>query len=110
VSWYDADAACDAQGFHLVQFDNRREDRGMQRGLAQAFRNRTWWSDGTDAASEGTFVWSTSGLPFTYTGWYPGQPDDVAGDEDCVGFWPAGPGWADLRCDEEMGFICEREL
>ena len=74
------------------------------------------WIGGTDAASEGTWKWSSTGTPLSYTNWYSGQPDNrgPSGNEDCLEFnWgPSGTSgtgkWNDARCSFKQKYVCER--
>jgi hypothetical protein len=67
------------------------------------------WMGGTDAASEGTWVWSPSNTPLSYTNWPPGQPDDHGGGEDCLMFnWGSSPGaWNDGPCTITLKYVCQ---
>ena len=68
------------------------------------------WIGGTDAASEGTWVWSSTGTPLSYTNWYSAQPDNYLGNEDCLEFnWKASsPGkWNDGPCSVKRKYVCE---
>ncbi|XP_019635215.1 PREDICTED: lactose-binding lectin l-2-like [Branchiostoma belcheri] len=51
------------------------------------------------------------GTPLTFQAWYPGEPSDTGGQEDCIMFY--GPGWDnkwnDIPCfGPEHPFICEK--
>ena len=55
------------------------------------------WIGGTDAAVEGTFIWSATGKNFTYTNWANGEPNDTGNNEDCVDMSSSGL-WNDIPC------------
>ncbi|XP_062596120.1 uncharacterized protein LOC134257534 [Saccostrea cucullata] len=69
------------------------------------------WTNGNDFDLENTFTWSGHSHPFTfnYTHWHPGQPNNVAGDQDCVVIeYPKSDyEWGDVSCTERHSFICE---
>jgi len=66
------------------------------------------WIGLTDTATEGVYEWVT-GEPFSYANWYPGEPNDYAGDEDYVEFFGNGQ-WNDNRNDSNdynLGYVVE---
>jgi len=53
------------------------------------------WLGGTDTNVEGVFQWS-NGDPFTFTSWWPGEPNNF-GNEDYLAFdWRGTWNWNDL--------------
>jgi hypothetical protein len=106
-SWADAKAQCASQGKSLLTINDAEEEAWVQ-GIASALSTQKWWMGFNDRASEGTFVWG-SGEPVTYTNWYPGEPNDAGGDEDCGQlnrFYPE-LGWNDEPCSLHLRYICE---
>jgi hypothetical protein len=69
------------------------------------------WTNGNDVDHENTFVWSGQAHPvlFNYTHWHPGQPNNVAGEQDCVviEYPKLDYEWGDVSCNERHSFICE---
>ena len=59
-----------------------------------------YWIGLDDLANEGRFIWAESHEVAEYTNWWPGQPDNSAGIEDCtyktVETWANG--WNDDQC------------
>ena len=45
---------------------------------------RPLWIGGSDVDSEGNWKWMTSQILFNYTDWYPGEPNNYGGNEDCL--------------------------
>ena len=78
LSWGDADAACQAAGLQLASVQSAAQNAL----LLTAAAGNTVWIGGTDAASEGAWVWSPSNTPLSYTNWYAGEPNN-SGNEDC---------------------------
>ena len=60
---------------------------------------------GTDAASEGTFVW-TDGSPFDFTNWLGGEPNNSGDGEDCLQINDSLGGWNDVPCGGAH-FVCK---
>ena len=46
----------------------------------------------------GHWVWESSGVPFTYTNWRSGEPNNSGGNEDCVYIDMGSKGWNDYNC------------
>ena len=66
--------------------------------------------DGTDAASEGTFVSNATGRLLTYTNWHSGEPGNY-NNEDCINLYPQINGlWNDIACSTYMASVCEIPL
>jgi hypothetical protein len=111
-TWNEARAACLMQGYDLVTINDSAEESFLQtQESARGMRNV--WIGYTDQNSEGLWSWSNGSSSFT--NWYPGQPDDYLGAEDCTADRYTNPGqniyseqWNDFRCDSSNSFICER--
>ncbi|KAK3750396.1 hypothetical protein QZH41_005564 [Actinostola sp. cb2023] len=69
------------------------------------------WIGLSDRALEGLYIWEGDNIVAkNYTHWYSGEPNDHAGNEDCIGMYAgilAGY-WNDDYCDNEKGYICEK--
>ena len=64
--------------------------------------------DGTDAATEGTFVSSVTGAALSWTNWHGGEPNNHGNNEDCVNMYSEHNGlWNDLNCDTPLPAVCE---
>ena len=64
--------------------------------------------DGTDAATEGTFVSSVTGAAMTYLPWSRGEPDNWNNDEDCLNILSNDGLMNDVKCSEPFPSVCER--
>jgi hypothetical protein len=105
-TWAEAEAACQASGYHLATVENAAEQSFLSTG-ASLFSHDGFWIGINDRAQEGAFVWS-SGLPVGYTNWQSGEPDDAGGNEDCGQinrYYPAST-WSDRPCDGAQPYIC----
>lgn len=68
----------------------------------------TLWLGGSDAATEGAWFWVTEPggpIPFTYTNWNPGEPNNY-GDEDYLHGW-YGAAWNDIYPGFASGYLVE---
>ncbi|XP_043110531.1 mannose-binding protein C [Puntigrus tetrazona] len=62
----------------------------------------------TDRETEGQFV-DTEGKLLTFTNWFPSQPDDYKGVQDCGSIMDSGL-WDDVGCNSVYPIICEIEI
>ena len=103
VSWADADTACQAAGFQLASVQSAAQNAL----LVTAAAGNHVWIGGTDAASEGAWVWSPSNTPLSYTNWAPGQPD--SGAQHCItGNFRNGGQWDDDNCIAKRKYVCQQ--
>jgi len=71
------------------------------------------WIGASDTASEGTFIWDSTGKLMVpgYVGWHSGNPQSSCGTStwDCAVYttYKTLPDWVDTTCSDEWGGICE---
>ena len=109
LTWPAAEVACQALGSNLASIITEAHNDAILALLAASPVGHCWIGL-TDAAEEGTFVWSDGG-EVGFTGWQSGQPNnDVQEDaqcitslagQDCVGMG-RGSGWADDPCEADF--------
>ena len=68
--------------------------------------NNFIYIDGTDAATEGTFVSNVTGRNLTYLPWNGGEPN-YWGNEDCLNIYRDSGKWNDIPCDRQLPSVCE---
>lgn len=85
-NWSDAEAAAVAQGGHLVTINDQAEQEWVWNLWGAQYQ--ALWIGLSDAATEGTFVWS-SGESSSFTWWGNTSDSDPNNDEpnDAVGGW-----------------------
>ena len=103
LSWADANAACLAAGLQLATVQSAAQNAL----LVTAAAGNHVWIGGTDAASEGAWVWSPSNTPLSYTNWYAGEPNNALGGEDCVAGNFYGGKWNDDGCTKKKKYACQ---
>lgn len=107
LSWGDAQAACAAWGYHLVDVEDSAENQWIYAEAEAIQAGQSWWLGYADLNVEGNFSWD-GGSTATWTAWRPGEPNDFNGNEDCAKFFPSGAGlWNDADCNSTLGYICE---
>jgi large repetitive protein len=107
LSWSDAEAACAAWGYHLVDVEDSTENQWIYAEAEAVQAGQAWWLGYSDLSVEGTFSWD-GGSTATWTAWRPGEPNNFNGAEDCTKFFPSGAGlWNDADCNSTLAYICE---
>ena len=70
-----------------------------------------YWIGLTDLAYEGRFIWQHSYKPLGggWANWYPNEPNDAGGSEDCVLMFNNGTswGWNDSACNGSRHALCQ---
>jgi hypothetical protein len=113
VSWTAAESACQGLGYELASASTGPAWGQLSTLASQVSGGQSsFWLGGTDAASEGTWVWS-DGQPFTFSAPWAmlptQQPDGLPGDADCMVADNTGmvPGvWRDEPCTSPYGYVC----
>jgi hypothetical protein len=105
-TWQDARDLCQAWGGDLVQIDSAEENAQLVQRAED-----TAWIGATDQFDEGTFRWAGGDL-LDYTEWLMGQPNNLAGLEDCAELRTIDSQWADVPCTDDIArqALCERPL
>jgi hypothetical protein len=122
VTWSVADKACAAVG-HLVHVESAAENQWLFTA-AQALwsQGNAFWLGGSDAATEGTWLWLPAGAVFwkagkpvgLYAGWGAGEPNDYGTGEDCAEMRLKALGaslpsqWNDQACTQQKHYVCEK--
>jgi hypothetical protein len=109
AAWASAQALCWSYDYHLLTIDDASEDSWVN-VQADLYSTEKWWFGFNDIASEGSWVWE-DGSGSTYTNWYPSEPNDSGGDEDCAQLNRFHPdyGWNDEPCTSSFRYICEAD-
>ena len=71
--------------------------------------NNRYWIGLNDIANEGSFIYNSDQSSISWENWRNGQPNNVAGGQDCVAANNNGNGkWDDDKCDDLKSFVCEK--
>jgi len=114
LTWDEAQAACQADGYALVTFDTEPELSWATRTVG-GYASNYWWIGFTDTASEGSWVWEDASA-VGYQNWCSGEPNNShalecvsESAEDCAMLnWGSGGCWNDYPCSCDWPFyICE---
>ncbi|KAG8335477.1 hypothetical protein J6590_067426 [Homalodisca vitripennis] len=68
-----------------------------------------FWVSGINIDKNTTWMWATTGRPFTFTDWIDNQPDNWKGNEHCLMLNTNDLGhiWNDYDCLSIINYICE---
>ncbi|CAG2199700.1 unnamed protein product [Mytilus edulis] len=70
---------------------------------------QSYWLGGRDDVIEGIWMWASTDQVFNYTDWYPGEPSNSGGNENCLVYGAVALKWNDTPCRNAYRFICEKE-
>ncbi len=102
-TWANAQANCVANGGHLAVINSAAENTF----LANILTLQSAWIGANDLVTEGTFQW-VNGDSFSYTNWYPGQPNNYNYNQHCVEMLNNGQ-WNDQYGHYNLEYIMEIE-
>eukprot|EP01083_Nonionella_stella_P007654 22024_1 len=102
LTWWDANAHCqNTYNTHLVTITNSTMNANIFSDIPGVS-----WIGYYDAYTEDTWQWIGYNKS-TFTNWYPGQPNNWEGREDCCCLWTPKPSyWGDCTCSELRYFVC----
>jgi hypothetical protein len=102
ASWADANTISQNNGGTLACITSPEENAF----LANQLTIQSAWIGLNDIEEEGNFVWPC-GDPLVYTNWFPGQPNNFNGNQNCVEILNNGQ-WNDQYETYQLEFIMER--
>eukprot|EP01084_Bolivina_argentea_P214322 363858_1 len=113
-TWSEANEYCyDTYGTQLATIITD-EDYDLSVAVKAAGGASTWrtWIGLNDIRGEGSWYWSdghscdyASGNCANDPHWYPGQPNNYGGEQDCADLWSSN-GFTDRPCDNTYTFLC----
>ncbi|XP_023158358.1 C-type lectin 37Db-like [Ceratitis capitata] len=88
MNWYQASHFCRQHNSDLAVIESESEMQSINDYLVQQkYFDSHFWIDASDLATEGEFVYHSTGQPMNYSRWSVGQPDNYKGQENCVRLW-----------------------
>jgi len=116
MNWNEAAEFCWRHNGYLVEVTTAAEEYQIYEWLN---KDLTYWIGLSERTEEGVWRWEQSHQIADYLNWYPGEPNDFDGDEDCVWMvWVVEEiqhsSWYDAPCDSYgIGWnphaLCETE-
>ncbi|XP_063397229.1 low affinity immunoglobulin epsilon Fc receptor-like [Mytilus trossulus] len=108
LNWYEASSSCLSHHANLVEVETVHEETFLKT-TARAFGTH-FWLGARDDITEGSWVWSADDSDLDYNDWYPNEPNNSGGNEDCLELsgehsWQ----WNDGPCRSySIQYICEK--
>ncbi|KAL4218163.1 C-type lectin (CTL) or carbohydrate-recognition domain (CRD) [Mactra antiquata] len=110
MTFVEAEHYCQQHNARLVHIESADENNFLKQEISQRIETH-WWIGLSDDDIEGKFVWyGTDNVP-EFTDWFPGNPSDSAGHEDCgeiIKWANHGIHWNDVYCHNVQPAICEQ--
>ncbi|XP_037813366.1 lectin subunit alpha-like [Lucilia sericata] len=107
VNFFEAWSDCARKNMSLIAIDSYAKHQQIDGLLRRLYTScPSVWIGGHDNAVHLRFEWMSTGEPFSFTNWGPGQPADTAKDEHCLLIWTDFQ-WHDYPCTGKLGYICE---
>ncbi|XP_052763180.1 perlucin-like [Mya arenaria] len=107
TSFVEAEHSCQNLESNLVHVNNVQERDFLRDHLNHQLPVAYWWMGLSDDDIEGQFRW-TDNQPLTFTDWFPGEPNNANGVEDCAMFdHNHNFKWNDVACNQQYFSICE---
>lgn len=117
LTWFWAKTRCEQVGGHLVSISSKEENEFVASLLPRGRDYDTfYWIGLVDASRKRSWAWTT-GEPFSYQDWRPGEPNNGGGNECYVAMTSSPDGsvhgtWNDFEGPHRsheiiVGFVCE---
>lgn len=99
---------CTYHNMQLVEINNQNENGLLERLLLDTGATGPYWTAGQRQA--GSWMWSISKQPVTYTNWNLNNPS-VGGwlAQDCIQVDERAK-WSNDNCDKRLFFVCEAQM
>ncbi|XP_034741184.1 galactose-specific lectin nattectin-like [Etheostoma cragini] len=107
-TWANAETTCLAAGGNLASIHSAAEHKYIRDYINQVSTANTFsWIGGTDAVTEGTWMWS-DGSKFNFVDFNAGDPNGGVA-ENCLVINIGVTGWYDLACFVPFTFVCSKD-
>jgi len=103
MTWADAEKHCLSLCGNMVSIRDAGEDK-----FVHTMKSGLKWIGAHDRVQKGLWLFS-DGTKMVYTGWYPGEPNNLGGKQDCMQMFPNGK-WDDVGCDYKRASVCVKDL
>ncbi|XP_076091114.1 perlucin-like isoform X2 [Mytilus galloprovincialis] len=109
-NWLDAEFSCRAHNARLAEVQSKEQSTFLVNMCKTKGPGISYWLGGRDDVVEERWMWAQTDHVFNFTDWYPGLPDNIARNENCLHMYaPYKLKWNDVTCAGLYRFICEKE-
>jgi hypothetical protein len=101
MNWFDGAEYCYYQNSILAQVPDLTTQTFLEYHAADIHNgNPEFWLGANDIFTEGSWIWSTSGVKMDFSNWQKGQPDNNEGIQHCLflGTKDNDFKWGDDKC------------
>ena len=116
LTYEGAEQYCKSKGGHLVSVANSEEQSVIHNMIKNSDCSEYCWIGAQRIDSSDMWIWE-DGTIFSYSNWFPGQPDNWQNEENKAEIYKSTGGWNDVRayygCDDtgiNMCFILEKDI
>ncbi|XP_071173589.1 galactose-specific lectin nattectin-like [Mytilus edulis] len=107
--WFVSQSSCHEHNARLAEVHSKPQSDFLV-NLAKTYGpGQSYWLGGRDDVIEGIWMWASADQVFNYTDWYPGEPSNSGGNENCLVYGAVALKWNDTPCRNAYRFICEKE-
>ncbi|VDH99766.1 Hypothetical predicted protein [Mytilus galloprovincialis] len=109
ASWAEAMKMCEIHGSFLAGIETDAEDQYIKTLLGAQRHSTVYWVGGSDWDNEGEWKWEPHAIPFNFTNWHKGQPNNVGNYEHCLALHRVYHyEFADNNCHSPQHYLCEK--
>ncbi|XP_018569920.1 perlucin-like [Anoplophora glabripennis] len=110
-SYFQAEQFCRYHGMQLLSITSAEENDFLgQNVIKMGLSTERFWTSGSRLPDGKTWVWMSTGRPFSFNNWFPGEPNNAKEyNEQCVEtkINKDELKWNDVNCTRQLYFICE---
>ncbi|KAH8282102.1 hypothetical protein KR054_005407 [Drosophila jambulina] len=112
ANWFKAAETCAELDAKLIDFDRIEEWNLVTNYLNDTNIYKSFWTSATNFADPTFYTWFSNGNPVSIDIWYPGEPNNLYGLENCAELARLSIptqlfGLNDLKCSATRGYICK---
>ncbi|XP_030751176.1 perlucin-like [Sitophilus oryzae] len=117
LGFFDAYINCKQNKLEPAEVHTEEEEIQLESALERAGAKAGWqnayWIFGIKLKNKPFFYWMDSGVRVTYDKYWPGEPTNYNGTEDCLDIFKndnGNFGWNDVPCNLHFKYICQKPM
>ncbi|XP_051787819.1 lectin-like isoform X6 [Erpetoichthys calabaricus] len=110
-AWIDAELYCISLGGNLASVHSSGANHFITSLIKRSDSSGPIsWLGGSNSVQTSSWLW-TDESQWHFTNWNPGEPNNVAGIEDCLHInFAVQSGWNDINCVSQYPFVCVKNI